>query len=295
MGPTQRTHIRAARSEDRETVLAFSNLWGSGDYLPYVWDRWLVEQPGRLLVATIKRQPVAVAHVVMVSHGEAWLEGLRVDPNFRRQGIAARLTVRCIEQARAAGAGVIRFTTASTNEPVHRMAATLGFERVVSFSRHKSPAARGGPVLVLPKTEDAGRLLTFLEDSTVMKAMGGLCNSNWRFQTLTEEVLRERIKRGMVRVLERGNQIGAVAINALSYRSKGFLVSYADGEPGALRDLLFGLRAESSANDPPELTAWLPGGLVGPRLVFTEAGLAADGDGGLYVYEKRISSPGNPP
>lgn len=288
MTPTQRIYIRAAWAEDRETVLAFSHLWGSGDYLPYVWDRWLVEQPGRLLVATAKRRPVAVAHVVMVSEGEAWLEGLRVDSNFRRQGIAARLTVRCIEEARTAGADIIRFTTASTNDPVHRMAGMLGFEKVVSFSRHKAPAARGGPVLALPKTEDARRLLLFLKDSSVMKAMGGLCNSGWRFQTLTEEVLRERIKRAMVRMLGNGNEIAALAINAPSYRSQGFVVSYADGDPEALRDLLFGLRAEASSNDPPELTAWLPSGLVGPRLVFTESGLAAEGYEGLFVYQKRI-------
>jgi len=288
VNPTQRVDIRAATEKDRETVLAFSNLWGSGDYLPFVWDRWLVEQPGRLLVATIKGQPVAVAHVVMVSPGEAWYEGLRVDANFRRQGIAARLTVRCIEEARAAGAGIIRFTTASTNEPVHRMAASLGFERIVSLSPFRAGAARGGPALTLAKMKDVRRLLAFLKDSAVMKAMGDLSNSNWRFQGLTEDVLLDRLKGRRVRMLEKEEEIAAVAMSAPSYRSKGFVVSYADGEPSALRDLLFGLRTEASANDPPELTAWLPDGLVGLKLQFTEAGFAAYGDGGLLVYEKRI-------
>ncbi len=81
--------IRPARSEDREAVLAFSShTWDWGDYIEYVWDEWLHDPQGMLFVATSDGQPVGVAHIRMLNKTEAWLEGMRVAPAFRRQGIA---------------------------------------------------------------------------------------------------------------------------------------------------------------------------------------------------------------
>jgi len=53
--------IRAALPEDKETVLKFCrHTWEWGDYVPQVWDVWLSDPQGRLLVATIDNQPVAI-------------------------------------------------------------------------------------------------------------------------------------------------------------------------------------------------------------------------------------------
>ncbi len=110
-----RVYIRAARTADREAVLRFSeHTWDWGDYLPFVWDRWLRERRGKLLVATIDRQPVAAAHVALAALGEGWLEGLRVDPAYRRQGIATVVTRRCLKETVKLGCRVVRFATAST-------------------------------------------------------------------------------------------------------------------------------------------------------------------------------------
>ena len=53
--------IRAALPEDKETVLEFCrHTWEWGDYVPQAWDVWLSDPQGRLLVATIDNQPVAI-------------------------------------------------------------------------------------------------------------------------------------------------------------------------------------------------------------------------------------------
>ncbi len=282
-----RFYIRAARAFDRETVLRLSeNAFAWGDYLPYVWDRWLHDGNGRLLAATIDRQPVAVAHVTMVADGEGWLEGLRVDPSRRRQGLATLMTRRCIVEIGKLGATVIRFATASTNEPVHRMAAGLGFSRVTVLSSYRAEAARTGPPLARPSAGDTGRLASFLKDSVVLAAMGGLCNSGWRFHTLTEAVLEDRVKKGMVRVLEQGSTIVALAMTAPAYRDDGLVVSFVHGQPEALSDLLQGLRAEAAAFDPPQVTAWVPE-LLPLQMVFAEAGFVRRGDG-MWVFERPL-------
>src|SRR5256885_13713219 len=85
--------VRAARQEDREAVLAFcAATWEWGDYIEDVWDRWLNDPKGSLFVATLDGQPVGISHMQMLTPTDAWLEGLRVDPDYRQQGIAKALS-----------------------------------------------------------------------------------------------------------------------------------------------------------------------------------------------------------
>ncbi len=53
--------VRRARAEDREAILAMSRgIWGGSDYLPLVWDRWLADDKGLLLTATLDGRPVGM-------------------------------------------------------------------------------------------------------------------------------------------------------------------------------------------------------------------------------------------
>ncbi len=270
--------IRPARAADREAVLRFSeHTFEWGDYLQFVWDSWLRERDGKLLVATISRQPVAVAHLVLVALGEGWLEGMRVDPAYRRRGIATAMLRRCLGEAKKLGAAVVRFATASTNVPVHRMAATLGIARIAVLSAFQAGAVERGPVLSRPAPRDAGRLFAFLKNSAVLAAMGGLCNSGWRFQELTLRVIEERLRQGMLRILEGDQGIAALAITAPPYYNKEFIVSFVDALPHALPDLLQGLRAEAAAFAPPEVTAWAPEA-VPLQMAFAQAGFTRYGE-----------------
>jgi len=85
--------IREARSSDKAHVLKFcKNTFSWGDYIEDIWNFWLSE--GSLLVAEIKI-PVGLCHAVFFNH-QVWIEGIRIDPDFRRKGIASKL-VRKIE------------------------------------------------------------------------------------------------------------------------------------------------------------------------------------------------------
>ena len=59
--------VRLARAEDREAVLAFcTQTWSWGDYIEHVWDQWLHNPNGQLLVATSDNKPVGVIHMQML-------------------------------------------------------------------------------------------------------------------------------------------------------------------------------------------------------------------------------------
>ena len=84
--------IRKAAEADKAPILEIcKNIWNGHDYLPGIWDDWLAEKEGRLIVATVKGRTVGVAHASLQTPDVAWLEGVRVHEQYRGLGIAGRL------------------------------------------------------------------------------------------------------------------------------------------------------------------------------------------------------------
>ncbi len=80
--------IRDANALDKIQILKFcKNTFSWGDYIDQVWDFWLSE--GNLFLFE-KQFPVGVCHT-FYSEDQIWIEGIRIDPNFRRQKIASNL------------------------------------------------------------------------------------------------------------------------------------------------------------------------------------------------------------
>ena len=80
--------IRDANDSDRNLVLKFcKNTFSWGDYIEHVWRFWLSE--GHLFLAE-KQSPLGICHA-FYSKDQIWIEGIRVNPNFRRQNIASKL------------------------------------------------------------------------------------------------------------------------------------------------------------------------------------------------------------
>ena len=80
--------IREATALDKNPILKFcKDTFSWGDYVDQVWDFWLSE--GDLLLFE-KQFPVGMCHA-FYSEDQIWIEGIRIDPNFRRQKIASKL------------------------------------------------------------------------------------------------------------------------------------------------------------------------------------------------------------
>ncbi|MBA0908110.1 MAG: GNAT family N-acetyltransferase [Nitrosarchaeum sp.] len=80
--------IRSAINSDKFSIFDFcKNTFSWGDYIQDVWDYWLSE--GNLLVIE-KSYPIGMCHSYL-SKNQIWIEGIRIDSNFRRQGLASKL------------------------------------------------------------------------------------------------------------------------------------------------------------------------------------------------------------
>jgi len=116
--------IRNAKPSDKLVILKFcQNTFSWGDYIKDVWDYWLSE--GILLVLE-KNSPIGFCHAVF-SPKQVWLEGIRINPNFRRQGLASNLVKKVESIAIKKQIPVLLMLIETGNAPSIFMAQHMGF------------------------------------------------------------------------------------------------------------------------------------------------------------------------
>jgi ribosomal protein S18 acetylase RimI-like enzyme len=289
---------RAATEDDREAVLAFcAQTWNDGDYIDAVWDTWLADTTGALLVATRAGRPVGLAHLRMMSADEAWIEGVRVDPEARRQGVARTLISRTLVTAHEHGAVVARYFTSSDNIASQRLFDRFGFTRVAEIVRFTAEALaadeREGDGISLARAteQDAERIWAWLERSNLAPLNGGLEIHEWAAQALSESRLRAHLAAGHVWTLD---ELGGLAALAVVERAEGepdssdyppmLATVYCDGSADALGRMGVALRALARTQDLPRVELWLPDLLI-LRDAMDGAGFTAGEPMWMYARE----------
>jgi len=144
--------IREGKLEDLVAITAFAtDTFSWGDYVPFAYKEWLREPESRVLVAADDAdQPLAVAHVRLMSEREGWLSGARVAPAHRRQGIGTRLNHAGADWLASRGVQVVRLATEEDNAPAQQQVRKLGYRPVATFIygrrefSHHGTEANGG-------------------------------------------------------------------------------------------------------------------------------------------------------
>jgi GNAT superfamily N-acetyltransferase len=282
---------RLARQEDKAAVLAFcAQTWEWGDYLPKVWDDWLADQSGRLLVATLDERPVAVMHLRMVSPEEGWLEGMRVDPAVRGQGISRAMGARGREEARALGARVVRLATHSDNSVAQHALDRDDYERIGTFVVYEAPAEQiTGVEMPAPATPaDLPDVLTMLDRSSIFPAMGGLAYHDWAGRALTGALLEQRLAGGDVLLLRQGANLQALAIcHPQAEGQPDLQIDYLDGATEEAGRLAYGLRAVAAVRGLEQVVLVIPDQLM-LRDMLEGIGYQTEDMGAFWVYERAL-------
>ena len=227
--------ICPGRHEDLPQVERIcANIWEWGDYIPEVWDEWLRGGvPGSLAVAELGDTIVALGRVMILPDGQAWLEGMRVDPNYRRRGIAWRFTQYKLDLARRHGARVARLGTGDYNSAVHAMMERMGMQRVGQYLHLTAAALPGdapGPLAV----EHAPRVHAFLHRSRALADARGLYSTHWTWQELSDDQADRFLQAGQI--VGRFAPDGALAALAVVERQPDdgrVWVGFADVDPAA--------------------------------------------------------------
>ncbi len=197
---SQLLHIRPARAEDYPQVEALvAHIWDGDDYIPRVWETWLGDPKGAFVVAERGDALVALAKLTWLGPREWWMQGMRVHPDHRQQGISKAVSAELLRRFRAAGGGLARFATASHNVPVHRGAASMGFTRQAAFIPYEAePLARKIRPLCRLAPDEAPRVWAYLSDSAYFRANARSYAAGWTWYLFTEPRLREALESGRV-------------------------------------------------------------------------------------------------
>lgn len=288
--------VRQARAEDREAVLAFcAHTWDWGDYIEHVWDEWLQNPDGALLVAVAEGQPVGLLHIQMLSETEAWQEGMRVDPAYRRQGIARLMDQAASAEERRRGATVVRLLIESTNHASLSMAeqgqsrqlgAFAPYEALPLTSTPRHNAGLDEPVLAT--LADLDEIITYLNVSNIFPAVGGLYYAGFTACRISDTLLKEKIQAEQVYLLRRWERLDGLAI--VEPRTIGeerhLFLGYIDGTTESISLIAYALRRKLSTLGLAKIRAAVPD-LIMVRDAFTGAEYTWDGNI-FYTYEKNF-------
>ncbi len=298
-GNTGKTEIRRARLEDRAAVLAFcANTWEWGDYIEYVWDEWLHDEQGALLVATVNGSPVGLAHMRMTSAADAWLEGMRVDPNFRHRGLSKALSEAMMIEAMSRGATVARLATESTNVASITSAEHGHFRRIGAFALHNAepvttPSKRshsadaGTPQIAT--SADLDEIIDFLNASSNFPLTGGLYYHAFIGYAITGALVEEKIAAQQLYILRRWQRLDGLAIAEPRHGRQGAQLSigYIDGTTESISMLAYTLRAKVMEMGLASANAYVPD-LMMIRDAFVGAEYTWSGNV-FYTYERGLT------
>jgi ribosomal protein S18 acetylase RimI-like enzyme len=292
--------VRPARADDREAVLAFTaRTWGEdGDYIDAVWERWLGDESGVLLLAERAGVPLAMAHLRMLSEDEAWIEGVRVDPQVRRQGVGRVLISRTLVAARERGAAVARLFTDADNLAAQALFTRFGFVRVAELVRYaaeplEASASGDLPSLTTPGPDDFERIWSWLEQSNLAPFNGGLEIDEWTARAETEPRLRDALAARQVTLLDAWQSIQALAVVAPERWAHAedvpplLVARYIDGQADGIGRLALALRQRAAELDCAGVRLWLPDLLI-LRDAMDGAGYQRRGDTALYAYAREL-------
>lgn len=119
--------VRRAEPKDRAgAVAAEGKATPRLHYLDAVYEQWVADREGELIVAEADGQIVGVGKFSVVPDGSAWLEALRVPPEHQGQGIGKRFYERFGELARQKGITTMRMYTNIDNVVSKGLAERFG-------------------------------------------------------------------------------------------------------------------------------------------------------------------------
>lgn len=264
--------VRAAQAQDRPVILAFcEHTWEWGDYIERAWDGWLSDSSGKLLVATADGIPVGVVHLQMLTNSDAWIEGLRVDPAQRQQGIGRALNESAMAEAMNRGANeqsiYVRLTTEAINTASIQLARSLHMRQVGAFALYTATPILSPPKRAVQETiqtatlDDLDTIIDYLNVSNVFPMTGGLYYVKFTAYPITAELLEQKIVQQNVYLLRRWDRLDGLAIaeQREEQQEQRLSIGYIDGTTiEAVSLIAYDLRRRAAILELEKVRAYAP-------------------------------------
>jgi GNAT superfamily N-acetyltransferase len=217
---TTTTKFRIATDHDKDYVLDFcKNTFSWGDYIDRVWDIWITEPNSIFLVAVNVNEnkiekPIAISHGIFIPEKIIWIEGIRVDPEYRSHKLATNMSLHILDYARKNGALHSSAIVSISNEKSKGLMEKLGFKVISTWSylsikpiilpelnNNNNFITDNSSSIKVANLEEYQSVLNYLNQSNIFKASGKKFVNSWRWYDLTEDILRMMINNKQVIIL----------------------------------------------------------------------------------------------
>jgi GNAT superfamily N-acetyltransferase len=194
MSFSPRVVCRPALPSDAADVLEFTKfIWDGHDYIKYVWQDWLADPDGMLVVAQYSRHVVGLGKITLLAPGQWWLEGVRVDPNYQGLKIGSHIMEYMNEWLQENGHGDVRYMTSSERFQMHHLGGRLGYSKLGEVRAYKAPAlGNGNSRFELVPMGDVASAVDF--SSLHLSHSHGLMDSGWKFSAPDTATLENKAR-----------------------------------------------------------------------------------------------------
>ena len=217
--------IRRMTPADKPAVMDFaSRIWEGGDYLPAVFDEWVIDETGEFAAVLLGGRVVGCGKLTFLTPTDAWLEGLRKDPRVQEKGVAETVTSHFLSVLSSRqDLTSIRFSTYVRNLASIAANEKAGFRRRIALSckawagkKEELEAVRlagaGRSGGAAPLGEERA-VLDFVEASGCFAATGGLVVEGWRAYPYSRELFAARyVRRGLCRGVAAAGALRGVSV-----------------------------------------------------------------------------------
>lgn len=220
--------IRKAKLSDKKPILAFLHrTFQWGDYVANVWDTWLARKT--LLTLEENGKPIGICNASLSKH-QLWIEGLRINPKFRRRGYASTLVLKAEASAKQGGRRISRMLIAQGNTRSLKMARSLGYRIEGKWWLYN----------LRPKKQD-----TTVHLASNTKQLKGLVSSDtysdsWEWFPLDKTAIAKLLKKKKVIVFSQNNKTTGVGIWNRSELDRDVLqLGYVNGTKSGMKMILY--------------------------------------------------------
>jgi RimJ/RimL family protein N-acetyltransferase len=293
--------FRPVQPADKGRIIAFTfNTWGDNedDYIKDVFDDWLADPRGEFTAAVLDDRVVGIAKLTDMGDDEWWFEGLRIDPAYRRRGIASEFNRYHVELAKRLGGRVVRYMTGGGNVGSQTIGARAGFQHTLTYTAHQAETLSEFSLPTLLNLDDVPALTRWLA-SPLMRYLHGVYRNAWVAKTLTAAELHRAVEANLVVGLkDDSGQVTAWALlrpaevddDSEDGEQRRLRVDHFDGETSAVAELARRMRALAASRRRSEISAGI---CDYPPLVraLVAAGYAVNPDKfSLWVLELKLMS-----
>lgn len=246
--------LRPAQPQDKAAITALAaKIWEGEDYLHHNFDNWVSQKRGRFIVAYQGENLVGCNKLTEFRPGEWWMEGLRVDPDWRGQGVARLLHENILRIAGEIAAsekqsGFIRLATDSENYAVHKLALETGFTHINKHFLYRSdipsgniPLAIAGYPFETAQLSEKQQIEEWFGRSAYFAASHGLFEDTWKWYEIRPR-LNELLENGRLFWWHKTNNSAAGLVIIHHRDPETMVLNYLDTQDGRWAELMDDIR-----------------------------------------------------